>query len=70
MAKRKKPVIDLSDRDLGFTLDRFAVKLISFNPNTMTLHVNFHDGDNKIRTDNSFPFAHLPKSLKRELKPL
>ncbi len=69
MAK-KKAVIDLSTQELTFDLDELTAKLIAFNPNTMTLQVNFYENGKKIKSDNSFPFAHLPKPLKRQLKPL
>ena len=69
MAK-KKPVIDLSTHELTFELDELTAKLIAFNPNTMTLQVIFYENGNKVKSDNSFPFAHLPKPLKRQLKPL
>ena len=68
MAK-KKPVIDLSAQTLTFELDELTAKLIAFNPNTMTLQINFYEDGNKVKTDNSFPFAHLPKSLKKTVKP-
>lgn len=68
--KKKKPVIDLSDKGLSFRVDALEARLLSFNPNTMTLLINLYDNGVKVKTDNSFPFAHLPKPLKAALKPL
>jgi hypothetical protein len=70
MAKKKKPVIDLSDKGLSFQVDDLDARLLSFNPNTMTLLVNFYDNGVKVKSDSSFPFAHLPKPLKSAIKPL
>ena len=70
MAKKKKPVIDLSGKGLSFQIDDLEARLLSFNPNTMTVLVNFYDNGLKVKTDSSFPFAHLPKPLKAALKPL
>jgi len=69
MAKKKKPVIDLHGRDLGFELDGQVARLLAYNPNSMTLQVNFYDGDTLVRCDAAFPFAHLPKPLKQALNP-
>ena len=69
MAKKKRAVIDLSDRALSFELDGATARLISFNPNTMTLQVNFYAQGGQVRSESSFPFAHLPKSLKKSIKP-
>lgn len=68
-AKKKKPVIDLTEHALTFEMDEATVKLISFNPNTMTLQVNIHRENEAVHSDNQFPFAHLPKALKQAIKP-
>lgn len=70
MAKKKKAVIDLSAESIAFELDGRTVRLISFNPNTMTLLVNFYHDDKPAGSDGSFPFAHLPKHIKKAIRPL
>jgi secreted PhoX family phosphatase len=69
MAKRKKPVIDLSGENLTFAIDDATATLIAFNPNTMTLQLNLQRPGEAVTTDNAFPFAHLPKTLKKRIKP-
>ena len=69
MAKKKKAVVDLTAEQLAFELDGLSAKLLSFDPNAMTLRLNFYDGKRMVRSDGSFPFAHLPKPLKQRIKP-
>lgn len=69
MAKRRKAVIDLSGAELAFEQEGRSVRLITFDPNTMTLRVNIYDGGKQVGSDTAFPFAHLPKSLKQAVKP-
>jgi hypothetical protein len=70
MAKKKKPVVDLTSQELSFPLDDLTAKLISFDPNTMTVRIDFYGEGVRVKSDNSFPFAHLPKPLKKVVKPL
>jgi hypothetical protein len=66
---KKKPVVDLTDRELDFMIGDTVAKLIAFDPNTMTLQVNLHEAGQPVKTDRVFPFAHLPKALKKTIKP-
>ena len=68
MAKRKKS-IDLTTQNIEFQSDEGAVKVIRFNPNTMTVDVNIHQEGMKVRSE-SIPFAHLPKPVKQRIRPL
>jgi len=69
MAKNKKQVINLSEQNISFTDNNRQIKLISFNPNTMDLDVSImHEGAVKKKIE-KFPFAHLPKELKKIIKP-
>ncbi|WP_457745941.1 hypothetical protein [Sulfurimonas sp.] len=67
MAKKKK-TIELSNEDLEFTDKGTTYKLIRFRVENMTLDVVRYENNTKIDTAN-IPFAHLPKNLKKILKP-
>jgi hypothetical protein len=70
MAGKKKPVVDLTSQELSFPIDGLTAKLIAFNPNTMTLRIDLYEDGARVKSDSSFPFAHLPKPLKKVVKPL
>lgn len=64
MAK-KKPVRLLAE-PIVFEHERMTFKLIHVDPNTMeVLLVCIDDG-----TERKLPFAHLPKSVKKKIRPL
>lgn len=68
MAKKKKPTIELSDQKISFVRENTTYKLIRFYQKDMTLDVMVYEGDTKIGQQ-KFPFAQLPKELKRQLYP-
>jgi hypothetical protein len=71
MAKTaNKSVISLSEKNLSFFIDNGIIaKLVNFNPKDMNVEVNiFEDGKNVIKR--KYPFAHLPKNLKKILNPI
>lgn len=64
MAK-KKPV-KLPDEPLVFEHEGVTFKLIHLDPNSMeVLLVGINDGNER-----KLPFAHLPKSVKKKIRPL
>lgn len=67
MAKEKKS-IELSDKKISFTLERVSYNVIRFFPTKMTVDVMvFEDGIKEgVKT---IPFAHLPKEIKKIIKP-
>ena len=67
MAKKKKS-IDLTQKKLSFVDKGITYKLIRFKPENMTIDVIRYEGEKKLDTFN-IPFAHLPRELKREVKP-
>ncbi|MDF1882150.1 hypothetical protein JHD50_13535 [Sulfurimonas sp. MAG313] len=69
MAKNKKKVINLSEQNISFEENERHIKLISFNPNTMDLDVSISEVGEKNKKVIKFPFAHLPKDLKKLVKP-
>ena len=69
MAKNKKKVINLSEQNITFVEKERHFKIISFNPNTMDLDVSITEEGESKKKLMKFPFAHLPKELKKLIKP-
>lgn len=67
MAKKKKS-IELSDKKIEFTIENLHYKVIRFYPSSMDLDVIINDKNEKSGIQ-KFPFAHLPKSIKKLIKP-
>jgi hypothetical protein len=67
MAKKKKAV-DLRSKNLEFTQNSITYKLLRFKAEDMTLDVIRYEEGRKIDEYN-IPFAHLPKSMKKIIKP-
>ncbi|MEK6658416.1 MAG: hypothetical protein AABY36_01885 [Campylobacterota bacterium] len=67
MAKNKKS-IELSDNKISFIFERNSYSVIRFFPTKMTVDVMvFEDGVKQgVKT---IPFAHLPKEIKKIIKP-
>ena len=67
MAKNKKS-IELMNCKISFTLERNLYNVIRFFPTKMTVDVMiFEDGVKEgMKT---IPFAHLPKEIKKIIKP-
>ena len=68
MAKKKK-VINLSEQDISYIEDERDIKIISFNPNTMEVDVSITVEGEKKRVM-KLPFAHLPKEIKKLVRPI
>jgi len=68
MAKKKKS-IELSSKKIQFNVDKKSYKAIRYYPTAMTLDVMAYDenGD-KIGVQN-IAFAHIPKEIKKIVKP-
>ncbi len=67
MAKKKRTV-DLSAQNISFSENNIIYKLLRFKVDNMTLDViRYEDG---VKMDEyNIPFAHLPKALKKQIKP-
>lgn len=67
MAKDKKS-IDLLEKKISFMMERDLYKVIRFYPIKMTLDVMVYEGGMQagIKT---LPFAHLPREIKKIIKP-
>jgi len=69
MAKKKKKSIELSDKKIKFSVDRLSYKLIRYYPTAMSLDVMAFDESGEKLGMKNIPFAHLPKDIKKLIKP-
>jgi len=67
MAKKKK-ISDLSKENIEYMQDNINYKVVRFNPEYMTVHVIKFE-ENKKQEIVDMPFAHLPKAIKKIIKP-
>jgi len=67
MAKKKK-ISDLSKENIEYMQDNTKYKVVRFNPEYMTVHVIKFE-ENKKQEIVDMPFAHLPKAIKKIIKP-
>ena len=67
MAKKKKS-IELSDKKISFDLGDMTYKVIRYYPSAMTLDVMAFENGIKQGMKN-LAFAHLPKEIKKIVKP-
>jgi hypothetical protein len=66
---KKKKVINLSEQNISYIEDERDIKIISFNPNTMEVDVSISVEGEKKRVM-KLPFAHLPKEIKKLVRPI
>ncbi|HIC43169.1 MAG TPA: hypothetical protein EYO73_02410 [Sulfurimonas sp.] len=69
MAKNKKKVINLSNQNICFSEKERHFKINSFNPNSMEVEVSVSEDGKKTKKVMKLPFAHLPKEIKKLIKP-
>ena len=67
MAKKKK-IIDLKSKNLSFCENGIEYRLLRFKAENMTLDVIRYEDGQKLDEFN-IPFAHIPKALKKIIKP-
>lgn len=68
MAKKKKS-IELSDKKIKFNIEKRFFKAIRYYPTAMTLDVmEFDNKGEKVGMQN-LAFAHVPKDVKKLIKP-
>ncbi len=68
MAKKKKSV-ELSDKKIKFAIEKLSYKAIRYYPTAMSLDVmTFAENGEKLGMRN-IPFAHVPKDIKKIIKP-
>ncbi|MEA3227642.1 MAG: hypothetical protein U9P38_01085 [Campylobacterota bacterium] len=68
MAKKKKS-IELSDKKINFMIERVSYKAIRYYPTAMSLDVMVIDENGKKEGMQNIPFAHIPKEIKKIIKP-
>jgi len=65
---RKKKSIELSDKKISFELGDITYKVIRYYPTSMTLDVMAFENKEKLGMK-ELAFAHLPKEIKKIIKP-
>ena len=68
MAKKKKSV-ELSEKKINFKIENISYKAIRFYPTAMTIDVMVTDEDGKKTGMQNIPYAHIPKEIKKIIKP-
>ncbi len=69
MAKKKKKSIELSDKKINFMIERTSYKAIRYFPTAMTLDVMVTDENGEKQGMQNLAFAHIPKEIKKLIKP-
>nr|WP_321267533.1 hypothetical protein [uncultured Sulfurimonas sp.] len=68
MAKKKKS-IELSTQDINFLIEKVSYKAIRYYPTAMTIDVMVTDEDGVKLGMQNIPFAHIPREIKKIIKP-
>lgn len=69
MGKKKKKSIELSEKKITFNVEKRFFKAIRYYPTAMSLDVmEFSEDGEKLGISN-IPFAHIPKEIKKLVKP-
>ncbi|WP_310439351.1 hypothetical protein [Sulfuricurvum sp.] len=66
---KNNAIIQLRPRKISYTEGDRTITLISMKRESMDLEVEIKEGD-EIKIVSDFPFAHLPKKIKKEINPL
>jgi hypothetical protein len=69
MGKKKKKSIELSDKKIKFNIEKRFFKVIRYYPTAMTVDVMESDEDGVKVGLKNLAFAHLPKDIKKLVKP-
>lgn len=68
MAKRKKS-IELSDKKIVFMIEKTSYKVVRYYPSAMSIDVMVQDENAKSLGMQNIPFAHIPREIKKLIKP-
>jgi len=69
MGKKQKKSIELSDKKINFMIEKISYKIIRYYPTAMSLDVMVID-ENGVKVGmQNIPFAHIPKEIKKLVKP-
>jgi hypothetical protein len=69
MAKKKKKSVELSDKKINFNIEKVSYKAIRYYPTAMTIDVMVTDENGVKLGMQNIPFAHVPKEIKKIIKP-
>ena len=69
MGKNKKKSVELSDKKITFTREKVTYKVIRYYPTAMSLDVMVTEEDGTKLGMQNIPFAHIPKEIKKLVKP-
>ncbi len=69
MAKNKKKSVELSDKKITFTREKITYKVIRYYPTAMSLDAMATQEDGTKLGMQNIPFAHIPKEIKKLVKP-
>jgi hypothetical protein len=65
---KKKETLDFSNQDISFKLKEQTIKVLSLNQNSMNVEVLIIEDEKKKVS--KMAFAHLPKEIKKLLRPI
>jgi len=68
MAKKVKSV-ELSAKKINFMIEKISYKAVRFYPSKMTLDVMVTDENGEKLGMQNIPYAHMPKDIKKLIKP-
>ena len=66
----KKETLDLSDKNIKFSQNQQHFQLLSLNLNNMNVEVIEMFENNKRKKVRKMPFGHLPKEIKKQIRPV
>lgn len=66
---KRNAIIQLSPHKISYEEGGRTITLISMKRESMDLEVEIKEG-NEVKIVSDFPFAHLPKKIKKEINPL
>lgn len=66
---RKRKSIDLTDQAIEYRLDEGYARVIRFDPDKMSVEIAVYVQGEDVDTRH-IPFAHLPRDIKRLIRPL
>ncbi len=69
MAKKKKKSVELSDKKISFKVENTSYKAIRYYPTAMSIDVMAVDENGAKLGMQNIPFAHVPKDIKKIIKP-
>lgn len=69
MAKKKKKSVELSDQKITFVMNKMSYKAIRYYPTAMSLDVMVTDEKGEKLGMQNLAFAHIPKEIKKIVKP-